>query len=159
MASVETPATWQRQVEQRGIFWRKGTATHTLELISPLASFSQDPAVPTPARTMGRARSSLQPDEETFSTSTSASASPASREPTARSVSYLLDVIHESELLLLSCAPTQLHIYIHRKYLWILLAVECTPLYCLVHSSGDILLFIQWILKAFLKLVTVDMTD
>lgn len=65
-----------------------GKARKHVPKLTPFFLHLQDLAVPTPARTMGPARSSLRPDEEMFSMSTSASASPALRECTARSVSY-----------------------------------------------------------------------
>lgn len=116
MALVETPATWQRQVHQQGAFFFRSTyLSDTLIDLFFSAFFLQDPAVLTPVPTMGRARSSLPPDEETFSTSTSASASPASRERTAKSVGLRLDVINESDLLHLSCAHKQLlHFHSHQ---------------------------------------------
>lgn len=96
-------------------FFRSTYLSDTLIDLFFSAFFLQDPAVLTPVPTMGRARSSLPPDEETFSTSTSASASPASRERTAKSVGLRLDVINESDLLHLSCAHKQLlHFHSHQ---------------------------------------------
>lgn len=88
------------------LFWRDYQGK-SYTLSNPFSSsFPQDPAILTPVRTMAHARSSLRLDEETFSTSTSASASPASRECTARSVSYFC-----MWLMILSCFSCPVHIY------------------------------------------------
>lgn len=83
MALVEIPATWQRRVRLIALF--EGSPSLIPE--GKLSSH-QGPANLTPARTMGCVRSSLQPDEETFSMSTSASARWGLKECTARSVGY-----------------------------------------------------------------------
>ena len=77
------------------------------------SSFLQDPAVLTPVRTMGLVKSSLRPDEEMFSMNTSADVSPALRECTARSVSFLLPRSQVSELTaFFPCSALKSRVYI-----------------------------------------------
>lgn len=86
MALVETPATWQRRVRLIALFLRfEGE-----QGLIPEGNLSshQGPATLTPVRMMGSVRSSLQPGEETFSMSTSASARRASKGCTAKPVGY-----------------------------------------------------------------------
>lgn len=103
MASVETPATWRRQVPQRGRRKEKhnGLVLHCGKLFF---FSSQDRAVLTPVRMTACVKSSRQRDGAMFSTSTSASASPASRECTARSVGHL-----QMWLMSLSCFTWPVH--------------------------------------------------